>query len=337
MVCYRRALCGLILLVCCLSISASAEEEKKLPKLEIPNAEYDFGSVSQGTVVSHDFLIKNKGNAPLVIQRIVPACGCTASTLEKNRVAPGEETVVHVEFDTSGFSGEKYKTVRLYSNDFDQPSALLALKGVVEPDVIVEPRRVYFGEVVKGVTPADLSRIVVVKVRKGSGAKITSVSTFSDVLNVEELFSSPSEKRLKISLSDTVRLGELRDRVIVGIKGSRINSINIPVFASVKGPIRLRPATVSFGILDGKEKISRQVKLENRGKNLITVKKIVSSNPAVTANFSEIKKGRLYVINISVDPAAVKEDLRASLNILTDSPEEKPLSLSVYGIRPPRL
>lgn len=41
----------------------------KMPKITFPETEFDFGTISQQTKVSHTFRVKNTGDAPLTLIR----------------------------------------------------------------------------------------------------------------------------------------------------------------------------------------------------------------------------------------------------------------------------
>mgnify|MGYP006284944315 CR=1 FL=1 len=56
------------LLVCFLAASAIAEQTG--PKAVAPTEGYDFGTVLEGNDVLHDFVIQNKGDAPLDIKDV---------------------------------------------------------------------------------------------------------------------------------------------------------------------------------------------------------------------------------------------------------------------------
>jgi hypothetical protein len=321
-----------------LPFNAPAYAEGEKPLLHIEESTFEFGSVSQGTVVKHEFTLENKGSADLEIQRVVAACGCTASSIDSETIAPGENGKIQVEFNTAGFSGEKLKTVRVYTNDQEQPSSLLSLKGRVEPAVSVVPARVYFGNVTRdGANSATLRQEVKVQVREGEDVKVKSATTRSKHLKVEVLSSDSRSLTFAATLSPEVPLGEFRDRVVISLQGAQVRSMNVPVFASVKGPLQMKPGSVAFGVLEGTEKLVRSVKLENKGKAEVEILNITSNHPAVEAEFSPIKSGKVYVIKVSVQPEKVKKDLRASLQIETSSEKQQKLQLSVYGILPPKL
>jgi len=48
-------------------------QEVKGPKLAAAEIKFDFGKVLQGTQVSHVFEVRNIGNEPLIIDRVVPS------------------------------------------------------------------------------------------------------------------------------------------------------------------------------------------------------------------------------------------------------------------------
>ena len=52
--------------------AAEEKEEKAVPVIHVEEPVYDFQQVSQGEVVKHDFLILNRGKAPLEIKSVNP-------------------------------------------------------------------------------------------------------------------------------------------------------------------------------------------------------------------------------------------------------------------------
>jgi len=78
---------------------------------------YDFGSITQGDVVVHDFVVKNTGDQKVVIEKVKASCGCTAVAPEKNELEPGDSTSIKVSFNSHGRMGVQKKYVYVYSND----------------------------------------------------------------------------------------------------------------------------------------------------------------------------------------------------------------------------
>ncbi len=311
--------------------------QDKRPILVVPEPLYDFGTVPQGEKVAHDFVLENRGSEDLLIHRVVAACGCTASSLDSESIAPGDSGKVRVVFDTSGFAGAKRKTVRVYTNDLDQSATLLTLEGEVEPDVNVEPKRVFFQDVLHGADWEPVEKSVSIRVRKNSDISITGIENFSPHVIVSKDLVSPKEYRLRIRLSREAPIGELRERVVVKLQGAEVKTLNIPIFASVRGSLALKPPSLAFGVLEGDKLIRRSVKLQNIGKKPIKVLDVRSSHPAIEASSKELREGKVFVINVAVDPKKLQSDLRASIEIETDSEDQENLALSVYGVLPPSL
>ncbi len=55
---------------------------------------YEFGVMELYETGKHEFVFKNTGEAPLVLQKGSTTCKCTLSQLEDCSIQPGEERVV---------------------------------------------------------------------------------------------------------------------------------------------------------------------------------------------------------------------------------------------------
>ena len=98
--------------------------------LELETDTYDFGQVAEGTAVEHEFRFKNAGGAPLIISNVQASCGCTTPEYSKNPVAPGEEGMVKVVFNSAGQTGKQHKVITVTSNA-TTANTLLNLRGEV--------------------------------------------------------------------------------------------------------------------------------------------------------------------------------------------------------------
>lgn len=112
------------------------------PVLYIEKDVYNFGSILEGTVIAHDFIIENKGDEALLIPRVRSNCACAVADYSE-KIQPGEKGTVTIEFDSKGSGGTTvdYK-VRGDSNDTDNEHFDLSIKGHVDPILIIEPKRV---------------------------------------------------------------------------------------------------------------------------------------------------------------------------------------------------
>lgn len=95
---------------------STATDAQKFADLQYIEDFFDFGSLIQGEVVSTTFRFKNSGAAPLIIKHLIPSCGCTKTSVSKEVLAPGEEAILEVTFDSAGWRGLQYKSVTLRTN-----------------------------------------------------------------------------------------------------------------------------------------------------------------------------------------------------------------------------
>lgn len=103
---------------------------------------FEFEPVIDGTIVSHEFIIENKGDAPLAIEKITTGCGCTTAGYTKI-IQPNEQGSVSIKANTSGYGGGKFsKTIRVYTNDPKNSILRLPVGGIVESFAVIQPDRV---------------------------------------------------------------------------------------------------------------------------------------------------------------------------------------------------
>lgn len=93
---------------------------------------FDFGKISEGDKVTHDFVFTNKGSEPLIISDASASCGCTVPEYPKEPIAPGKDGIIKVIFNSEGKPGMQHKVVALTSNS-NPASTEIYITGEVEP------------------------------------------------------------------------------------------------------------------------------------------------------------------------------------------------------------
>lgn len=79
-----------------------------LTAMQSSNAEFkfasethDFGKITQGQPVTHEFEFTNVGTEPIIISDVRPSCGCSVADFTRTPVKPGETGKVTVKFDAA--------------------------------------------------------------------------------------------------------------------------------------------------------------------------------------------------------------------------------------------
>ena len=103
------------------------------PSMEFTKTEHNFGTIKEEMgAVTTQFEFTNKGDSPLIIQRVTASCGCTTPSYTREPILPGKDGVITVQYSTVRRPGAFNKTIRVYSNVPDTVY-VLTIKGNVTP------------------------------------------------------------------------------------------------------------------------------------------------------------------------------------------------------------
>lgn len=115
--------------------SLSPEQRNNAPAIEFSNTTFNFGKLTQGEKVDHEYTFKNNGKSDLLIRKVNASCGCTAILMDKMIVPPGQSSSIKASFNSAGKSGAQNKTITVITNDPTNPRVILWVKGdVVKPE-----------------------------------------------------------------------------------------------------------------------------------------------------------------------------------------------------------
>jgi hypothetical protein len=223
-------------------LSAISYAQLLQPKIVLQQTSYDFGTIKQGEVATHDFVLSNSGGDLLKISNVSASCGCTAAAPEKKELAPGESTNLKVSFNSAGRQGKQNKTIRVYSNDPQNPEMVLTFTGVVvlpgavtnNPPVIYLPETEHdFGQVNEGDTVTYSFRFI----NKGESTLTikdikTSCGCTAALLSQDNL-SPNQEGTVKVQLNTSHRSGKMSRTVTIHSNDPKDPAKIITIYADV--------------------------------------------------------------------------------------------------------
>jgi len=136
----------ILFLIIIFSLSSGGSESIKGPRIFLPEKEWDFGYIPQGSTVSHFFTIKNIGGDTLQIVKVRSGCICTYAPLKKDILAPRDSTILEVIFNSKNYQGQKTMSVVIFSTDTSTLSDIYFTANVENefPLVQIEPLQVEF-------------------------------------------------------------------------------------------------------------------------------------------------------------------------------------------------
>jgi len=113
------------------------------PKAVFPETRFDFGRAMYGSVVEHDFVLRNAGSAVLRIEKATMTSPLLVTRMPRE-LAPGGEGLIHFKLDTAALRGPFDGQITVLLNDPDLPEVDLSFEGVVIPPVEVSPLPAFF-------------------------------------------------------------------------------------------------------------------------------------------------------------------------------------------------
>ncbi len=111
------------------------------PRLEADATVHAFGRVAVGGSGSHEFTIRNAGDAPLVLTQGATSCTCTVSDFggassgdgSSRTVPPDGSTTVRIEWKGKGGGGPFRQRATILTNDPRRPEVAFSIEGQVVP------------------------------------------------------------------------------------------------------------------------------------------------------------------------------------------------------------
>lgn len=124
---HKKGKFALLFLLTYLLCSVSFLLADKGPQIKFNEEKWDFGKTKQGKVLNHVFVFKNEGDSPLIIDKVLTSCGCTAALVSEKKILPGKKGEIKVTLNTRGYEGNLSKYIYVESNDPDHPQKQLTV------------------------------------------------------------------------------------------------------------------------------------------------------------------------------------------------------------------
>ena len=111
------------------------------PTIKFLEETHDFGEVIEGKLASHEFVVSNMGNQPLILSNVQASCGCTSPVWSKEPIMPGKSGIVKAMYNSVGRPGQFNKSLTITSNAANGTKTVF-----VKGNVIKKEDKVYTDE-----------------------------------------------------------------------------------------------------------------------------------------------------------------------------------------------
>lgn len=316
-----------------LALPASAQ------KITTQHEVVDCGQVLFRKPVTAEFVLKNDGRKPLVINNVLKSCGCTEVDYPKMGIAAGESFVIKTVYDAKQM-GSFTKQICLYTNADEEPF-ILSMRGKVVGSVVdfagsydemlgvikSDAQEVEFDDVNRGDRPVQRIHIfnptdevlepVVMHLPDYLHAFV-SPSKVAPRHSAEISFVLDSKKLRDLGLNQTsVYLGERPGDKIAPEKEIVVSAVLLPGFENmtpakkVLAPkIEMSATDLNLGSFNGKKKLKGEILITNKGKSELDIRSMQMFTMGLQVNLkkSKIQPGETVKMKVT----AVAADLKKS-------------------------
>lgn len=316
-----------------LALPASAQ------KITTQHEVVDCGQVVFNKPVTAEFVLKNDGHKPLVINNVLKSCGCTEVDYPKTGIAAGESFVIKAVYDAKQM-GSFTKQVCLYTNADEEPF-ILSMRGKVVGSVVdfagsydemlgvikSDAQEVEFDDVNRGDRPVqrihifnptdELLEPVVMHLPPYLHAFV-SPSKVAPRHSAEISFVLDSKKLRDLGLNQTsVYLGERPGDRIAPEKEIVVSAVLLPGFENMTPTkkalapkIEMSATDLNLGSFNGKKKLKGEILITNKGKSELDIRSMQMFTMGLQVNLkkSKIQPGETVKMKVT----AVAADLKKS-------------------------
>jgi hypothetical protein len=318
--------------------AAEPETPAPAPALVVVEAVRDVGRVQRGDRVEVEFTLENRGEGPLKIKSVQPACGCTVASFDAT-IAPGASGKVRAALDSSTLAGPIAKSIAVISNDPASPRAMLTIKAEIVTFVTVSPA---FARLLAVRTQPSTPAVVQLWSGDGTPVEVLGVETPRPWIAARARRAAPAERRgegpeeqwrIEVELAPEAPLGPLTEKLVVRTSHPRQSAVEVPLTGFVRDVLTTAPTVADFGSL-GRNVLDRSrfvLKLFNFGDQPVEITRAETDVAFVTVATAAEDPGRRFRVELRLAPDAPKGKFAGTLRLETTSPAMPVVEVPVRG------
>jgi hypothetical protein len=232
--------------VCAALLGAVAANSADSSQVLFPETHHNFGSVRAGSMVEHDFVLKNQGQSPLRIQRVLLTPPMVVTRMQA-LTPPGDESRIHVKLDTTALKGHFEGEVRVVFNDGAIPEGLLGFEGDIAPVIEFLPGPAFFVGARRGEVREGTIEIIN---RQPKPIEILEVRHSTQRFNTRLDTIEPGKRfRLTLSVKPDGPGGRHSEPILITTSSPSLPTVTVTANTLLRERVYAFPDTVDFGVL----------------------------------------------------------------------------------------
>ena len=284
------------LLLCTLMFAGAARAETRPnPIIVCDEPEHCFGAVTNDRVIIHEFTLSNEGDFPLFIRAVRTDCGCVASRLADDTLAPGKSAQLKVIFDLKKRSGRQFRRIIVESNDPQTPRLILAVFGEAIAPVEIVPDQLWWGNLHSSASNALACEI---NFSEGDQAYITAAASPSPLFEAGLSVIRPRRKyTLTVRAKPPLQMGEVPSPIMLTTDHPRYRTLEIPMRGRIVGDIYSIPGEIVLAPANGGA-VSRSFLVYSGIKRKFKILKVDVPDPAIEARTRPMSGSSGYRVDL---------------------------------------
>ena len=226
-----------------------ADAGEPVPRVVVLDSEeYDFGRMDFEDKRSHDFLIKNTGEATLVLTMGDTTCRCTGAEIDQSDVLPGKSTKVTVTWEADEKVGPYRASATIFTNDPRRDRVTLTVSGRITAITRAAPPKLVFSTVPAGQSVVGKVHLYgyldePLEIRGFDLSDPTTAEQFGvtfEPLPSDQLEEEPEARSgylVEIAVKPGLPMGPFQQRILVHTNLEAAPEVEIPVVGRVVSDI----------------------------------------------------------------------------------------------------
>ena len=297
--------------------------------IQFENKVHDFGQIQEvDGKVTHEFVFKNTGNAPLVISQVRVSCGCTTPKWTKTPIEPGKTGSITATYNPIGRKGAFSSSITIISNAAENQERLTLRGNIIPKDregfhESIETLRLKTKAVRIGNVNKNTSQQRTISVKNDGDLPLQllfgNVPTYLTVTAIPETLQPNQEGEISVTFNSSLcnQWGEIVSDIYVSFNDKktyteenriRVTAIVVEDFNELsleekrRAPImELNTRVIDFGTLKPNTKTNTKLSIKNSGTSTLKIRHIANSNKEININSNELSINSGKKANVKVE------------------------------------
>ena len=236
-------------------------------------------------------------------------------------------------YKTNSKFGKKIQSVTVNTNDPENNTLQLKITIDVLTKLVVDPYRIYFGKLRKGVQSEEKDAAL-----NGTDKDITKIISVTSQNKYIKAEVSPSategknnKQQIKVTILPNMKVGVFNEWITIHTDHKEKKELKFLVSGEILGDISVLPPNINFGLFKKGGKYDKNIRLTAAPGVVFNVLGVKCATPELTAKVRTLKDGLDYFVTVSLGESFDKNNLNGKIIITTDDKEQENIVVPVFG------